>query len=114
LGKWNVGLQKGLVQYDAATNARETDDLLTNLMEDLEDGNADVMTNLMTDVYNVQPLHDNEDVLELENIIGDHLVENDGNLRTAGDYRGATNIGDLGEDYYDGQYYDEDKEEEFY
>jgi hypothetical protein len=114
LGKWNVGLQKGLVQYDTVTNERETEDLLYNLMEDLENGNEDVMTNLMLDIYTVQPLHDNEEALDVDGLIGEGLVINDANIQTANDFRGAVNIGELGEDYYDGQYYDEDKEDEFY
>ena len=102
IGRWNVGMQKGLFQYDEATNNRETADLMNYLMQDMEEGNIDIVGELMMDVFKINnntvmmDVNDLEDT-EQQNI--DDFYDNE-----------AFNIQDLGEDYTDGNYYNEDND----
>jgi hypothetical protein len=109
LGKWNVGMQKGLVQYDAITNERETNDLMQQLLKDVEEGDIDIVTEMTLGIYdvgqytNTDQMADVEEVQDFENQETEHFYD-----------REAFGIEDLGEDYTDGQYYEEDIDREDY
>jgi hypothetical protein len=110
LGKWNVGIQKGIVFYDEATNERETGEFLQRLMQDLDSGNMDAMTNIMMDVYSVpRGPDDNEEAGEET---GHRLYSDMDDDRGFYD-RGQYDIGGLGEDFHDGQYYNEDMDRDY-
>jgi hypothetical protein len=110
LGKWNVGIQKGIVYYDEATNERETDEFLQRLMQDLDSGNMDTMTNIMMDVYSVPRGPEDHEEAGLEE--GGRLYSDMDGDRGFYD-RGNYDIGGLGEDFNDGQYYQEDMDREY-
>ena len=78
---WNVGMQKGLVQYDAETYAREREGLDEELF---------------------QPAEMNVDAMLEEDYRNDAPNDGDGE---------GDDITQLGENYTDGQYYEEDKDE---
>jgi len=109
LGKWNVGMQKGLVQYDAITNERETNDLMQQLLKDVEQGDIDIVTEMTLGIYdvgqymNTDQMADVEEVQQFENQETDNFYD-----------REAFGIEDLGEDYADGQYYEEDIDRDDY
>jgi hypothetical protein len=93
MGRWNVGLQKGLVQYDGSTYNANRDANMARLYEDLAQN-------------------------ELENI---QMADMDaGDLAAADEERYAeeydnegNDIAGLDEDYGDGAYYMEDVDREF-
>jgi len=103
MGRWNVGQQKGLVQYDAATNERETKDMIGHLLQDLELGTTDVVSEMMIEVYELALLDNYEravGVEELDAHVGDE---------TEGYYDGeGEDISKFGENFMDGEYYEED------
>lgn len=84
MGRWNAGLQKGLVYYDKSTYERERNEM-----------NADVfggdMGNPMAVDVNMLEAEEQRDAIE------EH--DNEGN-----------DFGDFGEDYGDGVYYAEDRD----
>jgi len=86
IGRWNVGEQKGLYQYDKTTFDREIDEMLLQ-GEQLEFEN----TNEMVDADDI--------MLDPEGEEPDNFYE-----------RGAINISDLAENFTDGAYYEEDRE----
>ena len=90
LGRWNVGQQKGLVQYDKSTYDRERDELINTLMEEATAGTNDVVTAAMLDVYELEKQDDDEINEQYEN--GEYAID------------------DLGENYMDGEYYAEDRD----
>lgn len=104
LGKWNVGMQKGLIQYDAETNNREQNELIVQLMQDVEEGEMNIFNELAMDVYDVAKPN-LEEVEEDEDDYGDE----DNDFYDRGNMEIDHN---LGEDYMDGNYYEEDIEEE--
>jgi len=87
LGRWNVGLQKGLVKYDKETYDREREDFLKRM------AGLDVE----------ERVEDNQ-LREVEDLIRDAEMDADAD----GDAE-AFDIGGLGEDYMDGNYYHEDR-----
>jgi hypothetical protein len=105
IGRWNVGQQKGLVQYDAATNERETNEMLGRMLGDAEEND---MKTLMMEVYDRTELADEEamvDVEELDAYKGD---------ATEGYYDGeGEDIHEFGDEYGDGVYYEEDHDNTF-
>ena len=107
LEKWNVGMQKGLFQYDQATNEREKRDLIVQLMQDIEEGDINVINEFAMDVYGVQQgtnVQQMVDVEELERGQAEEVEE----FYT----REAMGIdSNLGENYMDGGYYEEDQED---
>jgi len=105
MGRWNVGMQKGLVNYDAETNQRETKELLNILIQDVDDGVNDVVTEMMRDVYNIGNNEDMVDVEELD-IADEDIANEEADLE-------AYDIGGLDEEYNDGVYYEEDRDEDF-
>jgi hypothetical protein len=108
IGKWNVGMQKGLVQYDSLTNERETKDLIGHLLQDMSTGTTDVVNEMMIDIYDLgngintaQTMMDVEDLDNYENQLNGEFYDNE-----------ANGIQDLGENYQDGEYYEEDRDED--
>jgi hypothetical protein len=92
LGRWNVGMQKGLVHYDKETYDRERNELFLQLNDPSATASDDI-----------------------DAIIGSRGVEDleadqEADADAAADQE-AYNIGGLGEEYGDGQYYDEDVDE---
>ena len=81
MGRWNVGMQKGLVHYDVETYEREREGLDDELF---------------------QPAETNVDVMLEEDYRNDAPNEADGE---------GEDITQFGENYMDGQYYDEDRDE---
>jgi hypothetical protein len=112
LGKWNVGMQKGLVYYDQVTNERETDNLMAQLLEDVEAGDMDIATELMMEVYDVgkNVLQPTMAETEPTDRYGDGNDE--GDFEATYDRNGFGIDTHLDEDYTDGIYYQEDRDEE--
>jgi hypothetical protein len=86
IGRWNVGEQKGLYQYDKKTFDREIDEMLAQ-GEQLELENTDEMIDADDIVFDP----DSEDTDDIYN-------------------RGAVDLGEIGENFMDGAYYEEDRE----
>jgi hypothetical protein len=82
MGKWNVGLQKGLVQYDPKTYDRERIE-----MDNLEE-------------FDFGITNENEDENEDKNEDEDDAADNEG-----------YDISQFGDDYQDGVYHEDDREE---
>ena len=81
MGRWNVGLQRGLVEYDANVYLREREEVAT---EEMNFRNAAV------------------DVDEMEN---------ENNRDIADEYNNeGVDISEFGENYQDGEYYNEDRD----
>ena len=106
LEKWNVGMQKGLFQYDKATNERESRDLVVQLMNDVDEGEINIINEFAMDVYGVKPnAQQMMDVDELEQFDAEEVDQFYN--------REAMGIdADLGENYADGEYYEEDRDDE--
>jgi len=86
IGRWNVGEQKGLYKYDKQTFDREIDDMLVN-GEELEfDDTEQLLDADDVDIYEQCDAPD--DIYE----------------------RGAVDLTELGENFTDGVFYDEDRE----
>jgi hypothetical protein len=90
LGRWNVGMQKGLVDYDAATYERERNEMIARL--------------------NNEPTMEDEGELFMDRDIDD-LERDERENEDAEADREAYDIQGLDEDYNDGVYYNEDAEE---
>jgi len=86
LGRWNVGMQKGLVTYDKATYEREIMEMMAN------ETAAEEM--------------DNPVVKDINDLMKDAEADAD----EAAD-KEAYDIGGLGEEYGDGNYYEEDQDD---
>jgi hypothetical protein len=99
IGRWNVGQQKSLVKYNKKTNEREIDEAVEFLNQDIDEG-GNVMTELMGDLYWLKknPMTVNELEQEADQ---EHNEEADAE---------GYDITELGEDYEDGDYYNEDDE----
>lgn len=89
LGRWNVGMQKGLVKYDKATYERERAEMINQLNGEIPD----------TDETQVAKGAD--DLERDAEADADEFYEKE-----------ANDIGELDEEYGDGNYYAEDREEE--
>jgi hypothetical protein len=86
IGRWNVGEQKGLYQYDKNTFDREIGEMLTQ-GEQLEFENTIEM-------------------IDADDLIVDPEGEDSDNIYD----RGAIDLGNLGDNFMDGAYYEEDIE----
>jgi hypothetical protein len=87
MGRWNIGMQKGLVEYDKNTYDRERGEIIERLNGTVE--------------YD-------DDVAIMERDI--YQLEEDTTAEVEEEYeREANDISGLGEDYMDGEYYDEDR-----
>jgi hypothetical protein len=89
LGRWGVGLQKGLVNYDAKTYDREMAEMLAD------------------------PEHINTDEVELVARTIDEINTDDTDDVNDEYEEEEFGIGGLGEDYMDGDYYGEDDRDDF-
>ena len=88
MGRWNVGLQKGLVHYDKDTYERERNEFIQQMLTgDTVDG-EDVVNNMVGDVLDIER-HEQE-------IADQHDME-------------GTDISNLHEDYADGIVHPEDQ-----
>lgn len=85
IGRWNVGMQKGLVRYDANVYDRERGQMLDQLGEG---GKTDVVDEMMLDIYELDAVDEAEADAEAD--------------------AEAFGIQDLGEDYHDGDFYGDD------
>ena len=92
LGRWNVGQQKGLFAYDQSTYDRERNELIAQITGEEQEGGIDIVSEDLLDIYELDKLDKNNDDAEIENELN--------------------NIADLGEDFMDGAYYEEDREDE--
>jgi L-rhamnose mutarotase len=88
IGRWNAGMQKGLFQYDKNTYDRERDENVARLFDDLEYGQADGEGGVTAE--------------ELDQ-------EADDKADAEAEHPG---IDDLDENYNDGTYYEEDRDED--
>jgi hypothetical protein len=86
LGRWNVGMQKGLVKYDKATYEREVMEMMAN------EGGVEEM--------------DNPVVRGVEDLDADAEADAEADAD-----REANDIGGLDEEYGNGNYYEEDRED---
>lgn len=93
LGRWNVGQQKGLTQYDKDTYERERGEIIAQLYNDEQTNQYEVVSEMRREVFEIE-----KDIEEEQEQFYDDE---------------ANNIQNLGEDYTDGQYYNEDVEEDF-
>lgn len=91
LGRWNIGMQKGIFQYDQSTYDRERNELISKLYEDTPD---------ISEEPNIESL----DIDELERI--DEDTPGDDYNRDTYDFK------DLNEDYIDGDFYPEDRDDD--
>jgi hypothetical protein len=87
LGRWNVGQQAGLIRYDKDTYDRERDELLTQLYSEADVGGLENNEELL-DVYQLEKLE--------EGVPDDEM---------------GFNLESVGENFMDGEYYDEDKDD---
>jgi len=108
IGKWNVGMQKGLIKYDEYTTERERENLMGYLMQDATTGFMDDYTELLFDNYKIPLMKPQEEMNGVEDL------EKFDEQETENFYdREAYGIENLGEDYADGEYYEEDLENDF-
>lgn len=89
LGVWNIGLQKGVFQYDPSTYDRERSELISNLYVEQSDSTTEV---------NLEAL----DIYEIER--EEQYEPGDNYNRDTYDFK------DLNEDYTDGNFYPEDQD----
>ena len=89
MGRWNVGQQSGLVKYDKATYDRERGELLQHLYQD--GAVPDVVDEMRMDIYELEKLDKENEEAEIE----DEMYNIDG----------------LGENFMDGEYYEEDMDD---
>jgi len=87
MGRWNVGMQKGLVEYDKATYERERNEIIDRLNNTIDPNDEVILAE--------------RDIYELEGEDADEAAaEHDGE---------GVDISNFGDDYLDGNYYgDED------
>jgi hypothetical protein len=96
LGKWNVGQQKGLFKYDKETYERERSEMALDLMADIEMG-----------VWGEEEGASAAEGVEVADL---EQMERDEDLR---EIRGEeVDFSMFGEEYTEGAYYEEDREEE--
>jgi len=105
LEKWNVGMQKGLIHYDESTNERETRDLVVQLMQDIEEGDINIINEFAMDIYDVKSSSNGRQMVDVEEMEREEEEELNREAIMGIDE-------DLGEDYMDGQYYEEDRDDD--
>jgi hypothetical protein len=88
LGRWNVGMQKGLVKYDKATYERERAEMINQLNGEIAD------------------IDDNQVAKGADDLERDAEADIDEFYE-----KEANDIGELDEEYGDGNYYAEDRED---
>ena len=87
LGRWNVGQQTGLIRYDKDTYDRERNELIAQLYGEAETGTLDTREELL-DVYQLE---------ELDAAMPDDEM--------------GFNLEGVGENFMDGEYYEEDRDD---
>ena len=92
IGRWNVGQQTGLIEYDKETYDRERNELLQQLYEN---GGEDMTTEMVREINDIDG-----ERLEYDDVDDDDIYD-----------RPDAGIMDLGENYMDGEYYEEDRDE---
>ena len=106
MGRWNLGMQKGVFQYDKETYGRDREANLArmyNEVNEVNDGNDFGDLNGSSEAMNDVPLSfDVNDLDRMDNEEDAALYDAEG-----------VDIGELGEDYNDGVYYAEDADREF-
>ena len=99
IGRWNIGLQKGIFKYDASMYDKETSNKgLTDLYNEIEDFEI-----------GLNPLNQPD----TEMVDSDELDKHDNNVINEMYEEEQFNIDELNEDYGDGNYYPEDADREF-
>jgi len=100
IGRWNIGLQKGIFKYDASMYDKETANKgLTDLyseIEDFEKGGATTFNDPDIEMFDTNELDRHDQT------VTDEMYEDE-----------QYNIDGLDEDYGDGNYYTEDQDREF-
>ena len=96
IGRWNVGQQKGLVSYDKGTYERERRELMMDMLDEIETGRTDLVTEMVREVIDMEG--DVERDAEEEEL-----------LETVG-FQGLGN----GDGFTDGVFYEEDRDEDDY
>ena len=100
MGRWNLGIQKGVFQYDKETYGRDRDANLARMYNEVNEGNDFGSSG---DAINDVPMSfDVNDLDRMDNEEDAALYDAEG-----------VDIGELGEDYNDGVYYAEDADREF-
>jgi hypothetical protein len=92
LGRWNVGKQKGLVSYDKETYERERGEIIGQMNQEMATGDLDVVSEMRREIYEIEADEDQEN---------DETYDQE-----------AYDISKLGEDYMDGNYYQEDNDQD--
>ena len=92
IGLWNVGQQTGLIEYDKETYDRERNELLQQLYEN---GGEDMTTEMVREINDIDG-----ERFEYDDVDDDDIYD-----------RPDAGIMDLGENYMDGEYYEEDRDE---
>jgi len=103
MGRWNVGMQKGVFQYDKETYGRDREANLARMYNEVNEVNDVGGFGDMGEALNDNPM--SFDVADLDR------MDNDENAAMY-DAEGV-DIADLDEDYADGVYYAEDADREF-
>ena len=99
IGRWNIGLQKGIFKYDASMYDKETSNKgLTDLYNEIEDFEI-----------GLNPLNQPD----TEMVDSDELDKHDNNVINEMYEEEQFNIDELNEDYGDGNYYSEDADRDF-
>jgi hypothetical protein len=94
MGRWNVGQQKGLVQYDKDTYERERTEMIRDTMGEIETDNTDIVTEMLRDVFDLEGEADKQ-------------ADEEENLETIG-FQGLGS----GDGFLDGVFYDSDRDED--
>ena len=95
LEKWNVGQQKGLIQYDANVYEREMNELIAQISNEMGDNNLDPS---------------NYEAYESMGISTEDLERMQQQNQIQETNEETNNIADLGEHFMDGQYYEDEIE----
>ena len=95
LEKWNVGQQKGLIQYDANVYEREMNELIAQISNEMGDNNLDPSN---YEAYESMGIS----IEDLERMQQQNQIQ-----ETSEE---TNNIADLGEHFMDGQYYEDEIE----
>ena len=95
LEKWNVGQQKGLIKYDANVYEREMNELIAQISNEMGDNNIDASNYQAYESMGIS-------IEDLERMQQQNQIQ-----ETSEE---TNNIGDLGEHFMDGQYYEDEIE----
>ena len=105
IGRWNIGMQKSLFKYKSDTYARQKE--LNKHLNEGEDGENDNENEIELTIGQTQFAETDE--AEVEDLEREEQME----INREYDAE-AYDIGGLGEDYTDGQYYEEDMDDDIW